>query len=136
MRKREMTSEQLKSRSVFIKNLGQAGWVGTGVNELFDSGDYVSEEAQMEHNSKKMTLIAEFSAEKESLLLYLDAPDGRQASFTIQCMMNLPDVLAVIVSFQDQISPDNFRSYISKIINVCMNVFVDTPQGLQQLTKD
>ena len=49
----------------------------------------------------------------------------------------LQQLLDLIVSFQDEISSENFREYVDKILDVVPEVFVDRGEdGMQPLVKD
>lgn len=134
MKKTELSKEELKERNLFVSHLKKAGWSETGINQMFDDGDFVSEEAQMEFANDQMSLLLEFSTELRGFKLYLTANSGKEANFVIQYEEKFAELLDLITSFQHKISSRNYKTYMQKILDLCPQTFVDVPEkGLHQL---
>jgi hypothetical protein len=137
MRKKELSEEQLEERNLFVKHLEKAGWTDTGVNQMFDDGDFVSEESQMEYTNDKMGMLFEFSAKIRGLRLNLTADSGKEVNFVVQYEEKLKELLKLITSFQDKISAQNYKGYMSKVLELCPQTFADVPEkGLHKLVED
>lgn len=136
MKKKDLSKEQLDERNLFVKVLEKSGWQATGVNKMFEDGDYVSEEAQMEYDNGKMNLLVEFSSKIAGIKLYLTANSGKEANFVIQYEDREEELLKLITSFQEKISADNFKKKISKILEKFPQTFADiNDKGLHQLVE-
>ena len=133
MRKREMSDAQLNEREQFIAQLAKAGWAETVRNRLFEDGDYVPEEAQMEYEGRSMRLTLESAAEQNAIVLHIEDPEGHDATFVVECGEKLRVVLKVIDSFKSSITANNFRQKIKELVKVCPETYAMTPEGLKQL---
>ena len=123
MRKSEMTEQQIHERFALIKTLTSAGWDDPSVGNWFEKDLWAEPEATMEYVNKNMYLQVEYYAEQHSIHLHIDA--FAESGILVKIVFNekLPDLLDMIVSFQDQIELTNYQEYIRKIVENFPNTY-------------
>ena len=93
------------------------------MNELFDRDFWVHSEAVMDYHNEKANLILQYYVEKEKISFSIDEPSKR-LGFVIKFGDNLQPVLDTIVSFQDQISVDNFKEYMRNVLQLGVDTYI------------
>src|SRR3954453_7811587 len=133
----DLNDQQRSDREAVVETLERAGWEGTINQQIVDQGMPFEFQASLEYDgNEQMSLMAQYDAEEPALELTIEAPRG-ELVLSIEPGGKLQQLLDLIVSFQDKISPDNFREYIDKILDVAPEVFVDRGEdGMHPLVKD
>jgi len=133
----DLNDQQRSDRDAVVETLERAGWEGTINQQIVDQGMPFEFQASLEYDGNAdMSLMAQYDAEEPALELSLEATRG-EVVLSISPGSKLQQLLDLIVSFQDEISSDNFREYVDKILDVAPEVFVDRGEdGMRPLVKD
>lgn len=124
MRKTEMSKEQLKARKLVADTLKAAGWSGTMMNRQFEEGMWTNYEAGFEHEGAGgMTLTLNYNAKESRLELALYGRSGKGLDLLIKCEDKWPEVLQLVVGFQDDISTKNYKQHLKELVAVCPDTF-------------
>jgi hypothetical protein len=135
MRKTEMNEKQLLERTKLIETLSESGWLGRKMNELFDRDFWVHSESIMDYHNGKADLILQYYVEKEKISFSIDEP-SRRLDFVIKFGDKLQQVLDTIVSFQYQISVDNFKEHMRKFWQFRLSTYILVNDELVLLEED
>ncbi len=119
MPKKEITEKELEEQSTIIQRLTDAGWNQTERGTVFKT-------ANMEYQNKTMQLEVDYGYEKDSFYFLLYDHEGKGVDLIIYFEDKLQQLLDTIISFQDEISPNNYREHIRKILSVCSSTYLDT----------
>jgi hypothetical protein len=136
MRKSEMTKEQLQERSAITASLAAAGWSGPLEEESFAQNLWLDPEASMEYENDSMLLDLEYNAEKKSVYFTISAHTGESIQLVIEYGKKLDELLQTVIDFQDEISPNNYRQFLRRILKVCPSTRVDTGDETLELVDD
>lgn len=125
MQKDELTDRQLQNREMIVERLTSAGWKGTASNRLFDKGKSARCEARMTFKNSTMKLTVTYFADKELVYFGLYDTLGKGVSIATNFENMLEEWLDLIISFQNELSSDNYKYYIEKIVKKFPSVFVE-----------
>jgi hypothetical protein len=133
----DLNDRQRRDREAVVDTLTQAGWDGTVNQQIVDQGMPFEFQASLEYDDNDaMSLMVQYDAGDPTIELTLDALEG-EAVLSITPGNKLQELLDLIVAFQDEISANNFRVYVSKILDLAPDVYVDRGEdGMQKLVKD
>lgn len=136
MRKTEMTEKQLQDRSLIIKTLAAAGWEEVTDNEVFEKGLWCDPEAAMEYENKTMSIELEYDAKDNSIYISIYEFSGKGIDLTIYYQDKLEEILKTIISFQNEISSENYRYHIRKVLQSNIPIYVGVDEKVFQLTDE
>ena len=114
-----------QDRKVITDALTAAGW------QLSDRGRAFHGAFFERHNAHKLMLeVQEGSNENKNRFFTLVVSPGFTQGLCLNVHFGedtgkLFEALKLIVSFQDAISPDNFKSYVRKLLKVCPKILLD-----------
>lgn len=131
-----MTEKQLQERSVIIKTLAVAGWEEVTDNEVFEKGLWCDPEAAMEYENKTMSVELEYDAKDHSIYLSIYEFSGKGIDITIYYQDKLEEILKKIISFQDEISSENYKNHIRKILQSNIPIYVGIDEKVFELTDE
>jgi hypothetical protein len=134
MRKTEMTEKQLQERTTVIEMLTTAGWTGLLEDDLFERGRLCDPEARMEYQNETVSLEVDYLAETPSIMLSVYGSQGESMNLSIDYEDKLQEILTAIISFQDSISPQNFKEPLRKLLKVCPSTtYIEREDGFVKL---
>lgn len=129
MRKDEMSQEQLRERELIVTKLTNAGWDNTAFNRLFDKGKNVKAEARMTfRNPQRVELSVTYYASYGLLYFGMRDEDGLGISIASRPHNRIEEWLDIVVSGQQNVSKDNYRTCIQSILDA----FPDTRQEIER----
>jgi hypothetical protein len=137
-----MTDRQLSERQTIVSTLGNAGWTsGPYVdNEWFDEGLFVESEASLVYsNQHGVEFVLHYDAERAVVYLTLTLSDSEEAELIIHFGDAISELMQLVVSFQDQISAQNYRKAIRAIVRLCPETYAvlgDEDEDVVKLTTD
>lgn len=128
MRREDMSPAQLQERETVVSTLRAARWEDTALTRLFDKGKDVRAEAGMVYSNGSMELRVTYFAAQG--LIYLGMRDelGRGISIASRCGDRLAEWLDLVVSSQEEISPDNFRTYVQAMLDAFPETYAEQEQ--------
>jgi len=118
--------ERQLQETLIIEMLTKAGWHKTIKGETFKKAD-------MEYQNDTMELEVECNSKGNSVYLSIYDKSGLGMDLAIEFKDKLLELLKTIISFQDTISPTNFREYVRMIKAVCPSIYVDIGDKLVPL---
>ena len=131
-----MTEKQLQERSVIIKTLAEAGWEKVTDNEAFEKDLWCDPEAAMEYENKTMSIELEYDAKDHSIYLSVYDFFGKGIDITIYFQDKLEEILNTLISWQDEISSENYKNHIGKILPYNVPVYVGIDGKVFELTAE
>ena len=115
--------------SLLVKTLSDAGWKKTHRGETLNK-------PEMEFNNGQVTLQIGTRPEPGWITFTIfDSPD-EGSDFALECPDKLAAVLKTVISFQNKISFDDYKSFLSELVQVCPKTYVDTGDDLVPLIDD
>jgi hypothetical protein len=129
MPKKKITEKELDEQSTIIQRLTGAGWKQTERGTVFKT-------ANMEYQNKTMQLEVDYGYEKDSFYFSLYDHEGKGIDLIIYFEDKLKQLLDTVISFQDEISPNNYREYIRRILSVCSSTYLDMGDETVPLVDD
>ncbi len=124
----KMTEQQRHDTALIMEVLQQAGWSKTDRATVFGVADLTYQNETLE-----VGMVYEWT---DNLRYFHITHTTQELSLAIAFETNLQELLQLVVSFQDQMSSDNFRSYIRALLNLCPSTYVDTGDELIPLKDD
>lgn len=100
-----------------IKTLTEAGWKKTLKAETVGK-------AEMEYDNGSVTLVVEPGSDPGWLDLSVFDRSDQGSDFSLDCKEKFTEALTTIISFQDKISFDDYKQYLTQLLQVC-EVYVD-----------
>lgn len=119
------TDQQREHDKIIIERLTRSGWQRTDRSDVFGTADLTYQNQYL-----SLGVLHEW---KDDSITFKIIDKNNTLYLAIYFKGNLQQLLEVITSFQDEISPDNFKEHIGKIIKVCPSVYVDTGDGIVPL---
>lgn len=116
------TDQHRERDRVIIERLTRSGWRRTDRSEAFGAAD-------LTYRNQYLSLGVLHEWQDDSITFKI-IDKNNTLYLAVYFNDNLPQLLEVISAMQDEISPDNFRDQIGKIIQVCPSVYVDTGDGI------
>jgi len=111
---------------LLVKTLSDAGWKKTHRGEKLGK-------PEMEFNNGEVTLQIGTRPEPGWITFAIfDSPE-EGSDFAIDCPDKLASVLKTVISFQNKISFDDYKQYLSELVQVCPKTYVDTGDDLVPL---
>ena len=115
--------------SLLVKTLSDAGWKKTHRGETLNK-------PEMEFNNGQVTLQIGMRPEPGWITFAIfDLPD-EGSDFALECPDKLAAVLKTVISFQNKISFDDYKSFLGELVQVCPKTYVDTGDDLVPLIDD
>jgi hypothetical protein len=133
MQKSELSQAQLRDRSAFVETLSQAGWRGTGFNQQFEEGLWISPEASLEYSSSTISLRFDFEAEDPRFILYINSADGRELGLVFRCQDRLKQLLEAVIGMQDSLTPANIKDKAETLLAACPKMFKISASGVAEI---
>ena len=134
MRKTELTAAQLETRDSVAEAMAAAGWRPRKTNALFDQGWWVAQETGWDYQNGQARLALAYSAERGMLDLTVEADSARWTFTLLECAEAVRQVLDVIVTFQDDISAENCREHVRRLLTPCpQRLYLNTDGRLTQI---
>jgi hypothetical protein len=122
----ENANAQQELENLLVKTLTDASWKKT------DRGEKLGK-AEMEFNNGKVTLQMGTAFEPGQVAFAIFESPEEGSDFVLDCPDKLADVLKTVISFQNQISFDDYKQYLSQLVQVCPKTYVDTGDDLVPL---
>jgi hypothetical protein len=123
MRKDRLTLEQSNERAHVVQRLSAAGWQEQDEWHGLEQGHDVPHEAKLTY-AGPMTLEVKYQAPMRTLDLWVGSLGFLQGRrLRMKCPESLPQLLDVIVGFQDRISAETFREHVRSILQVCPDTY-------------
>ena len=127
MAENEKAKQELENS--LVKTLGDAGWKKTHKGEQLGK-------AEMEFNNGKVTLQMGTTSEPGQITFSIFESPQEGSDFVLECPDKIGDVLKTVISFQNNISFDDYKQYLSQLVQVCPKTSVDTGDDLVPLIED
>lgn len=128
-----MNEKQLKERTTVIHTLATSGWNGRKTNQLIDEGFWFDAEAVMDYQNDGIELVIQYCAEDNSVDFSINqGSDG--LDFVIKFENEIKEILDKIVSFQNKICLENYKTYIREIMKLCPVTYIVLDGNLVQLS--
>jgi hypothetical protein len=112
--------------NLLVKTLADAGWKKTFRGEKLNK-------PEMEFNNGKVTLQIGTRPNPGWMTLGIFDTPEEGSDFALECPDKLADVLKTVISFQNKISFDDYKQYLSELVQVCPKTYVDTGDDLVPL---
>jgi hypothetical protein len=125
----ENANAQQEFENLLVKTLTDAGWKKTHRGEKLGK-------AEMEFNNGEVTLQIGARSEPGWITFAIFDEPEEGSDFALECPDKLADVLKTVISFQNKISFDDYKPYLSELVRVCPKTFVDTGDDLVPLIDD
>lgn len=119
MRKEELTPAQLTARNTVVSALTAAGWQPRKTNARFDAGWWVAQEAVLDYHNSRARLTLAYSAERGALDFLIEAEPTHLNLVIFAAPEIVSEVLALIVSFQADLSAENCRERVRRLLTPC-----------------
>ncbi|MDQ2807422.1 MAG: hypothetical protein M3Z04_11010 [Chloroflexota bacterium] len=134
MQQDELTPQQAAARTRFVEQVRQASWELRGWEELFAAGIALTPEATAEYEQGAFRLRLSYYLAESYLLLELYPHNPNPVlSIRFYTADHLDGVLASIFAVQDTLTPDNDVDSLVTAAVLCEQVFIETPDGLEQI---
>jgi hypothetical protein len=104
---------------LLVKTLAGAGWKKTYRGEKLNK-------PEMEFNNGEVTLQIGTRPDPGWITLAIFDEPEEGSDFALECPDNLADVLKTVISHQDKISFDDYKQFLSALVQVCPKTYVDT----------
>lgn len=121
--------QQHAEDAVIIKTLSEAGWKKTVKGEAVGKAD-------MEYDNGSVTLVVERGSDPGWLDLSVFDRSEEGSDFSLNCPGKLNEVLVAIISFQDKISFEDYKQYLTQLLQVCSEIYVDDGDDFVPLVED
>jgi len=125
----ENANAQEQFENLLVKTLTGAGWKKTHRGEQLGK-------AEMEFNNGKVTLQIGTASEPGQVTFSIFESPQEGSDFILECPDKFADVLKTVISFQSNISFDDYKQYLSQLVQVCPKTYVDTGDDLVPLIED
>jgi hypothetical protein len=125
----ENANAQQEFENLLVKTLSDAGWKKTLRGEKLGK-------PEMEFNNGHVTLQIGTRPEPGWITFAIFDSPGEGSDFALECPDKLADVLKTVISFQNKISFDDYKQYLSQLVQVCPKTYVDTGDDLVPLIGD
>ncbi len=134
MQQDELTPQQTSARTRFVEQVRQAGWDLRGWEALFAAGITLTPEATAEYEQAAFRLSLSYYLAEGYLLLKL-YPYNPAPVLSIRFYPGdqLAVVLTAVFAVQDILTPDNDVDSLVAAAVLCEQVFIETPDGLEQI---
>ncbi|MDQ2808498.1 MAG: hypothetical protein M3Z04_16555 [Chloroflexota bacterium] len=130
----ELTPQQAAARTHFVEQVRQAGWDLRGWESLFAAGIALTPEATAEYEQAAFRLRLSYYLVEGYLLLELQPYTADPVlSIRFYPADQLDAVLAAVFAVQDTLTPDNDVDSLAAAAVLCEQVFIETPDGLEQI---
>ncbi|MDQ2807413.1 MAG: hypothetical protein M3Z04_10965 [Chloroflexota bacterium] len=130
----ELTPQQAAARTRFVEQVRQAGWDLRGWEALFAAGITLTPAATAEYEQAAFRLRLSYYLAEGYLLLELQPYTSDPVlSIRFYPADQLDPVLAAIFAVQDTLTPDNDVDSLAAAAALCEQVFIETPDGLEQI---
>ena len=121
--------QQRAAAALIIKTLTDAGWKKTVKGEALGKAD-------MQYDNGSVTLEVEQASDPGWLDLSVFDRSEDGSDFSLNCSGKLNEVLATIISFQDKVSFDDYKQYLTQLLQVCSEIYVDTGDDFVPLLEE
>jgi len=119
----EEAEKQKEFEALLIKTLTGAGWKKSVRGEKLGKAD-------MEFNNGEVTLQVHTRSDPGWIIFSIFESPEEGSDFAIRAPNELATVLNTITSFQNEISFDNYKEYLSQLVAVSPEIYVDTGDDL------
>ncbi|MCP4359808.1 MAG: hypothetical protein GY796_17510 [Chloroflexi bacterium] len=119
MRKSEMTEDQLEERRFVLDKLIKADWSDMTVGDWFEKDFWAAIEASMNYDNGNVVLQVDYIAKNRTIDFKIGNYFGERILLTIFFQNKLREIVDTIISFQDEITTENYDEHLTEIVRVC-----------------